>query len=120
MELVNIRENALTVDLDWADCTLLAHLIKRALENDALHDADNWTQTHGYARTIVALLEAGGMATWAHTTSEEEYTLEDFRAVAPVTAKERAKEEARIARARRQLARRQPATPPGDHTAPAA
>ncbi len=90
MDLVNIRENALTVDLDWADCLLLAHLIREALRHDALHDADNWTQTHGYARTVLALLEAGGMATWAHTTTEDEYSLEHFRTVAPVTREDRA------------------------------
>ncbi len=108
MELVNIRENALMVDLDWADCLLLAHLIQEALRHDALHDADNWTQTHGYARTIIALLEAGGMATWAHTTTAEHFTLEHFRTVAPVTREDAAKEEARIARARQRVASRRP------------
>ncbi len=88
MDLVNIRENALTVDLDWADCTLLAHLIRHALNRDALHDAADWNMAHGYARTVLALLEAGGMATWAHTTTEDEYTLEHFRTVAPVVREE--------------------------------
>ncbi len=88
MHLVSIRENALTVELDWADCTLLAHLIKRALESDALHGAAAWSMTDGYARTLAAFLEAGGMATWAHTTTEDEYTLEHFRTVAPVVREE--------------------------------
>ncbi len=72
MHLVKIAENALTVELDWADCTLLAHLIREALSYDALHDADNWSMTHGYAQTVAALLEAGGLASWAYTCTEEE------------------------------------------------
>ncbi len=84
MELVNIAENRLTVTLDWSDCTMLAHLCRRALESDALHDAPAWSLADGYARTLVALFEAGGMATWAHTVEEERFTLEAFRAVAPV------------------------------------
>ncbi len=88
MELVNIRENALTVRLDWSDCTMLAHLCRRALEHDALHDARAYSLADGYARTLIALFEAGGMATWAHTTTEDEYTLEHFRTVAPVVREE--------------------------------
>ena len=41
--------------------------------------------THGYACTAAALLDAGGLASWAYTVTEEEYTLEQFRTVAPVT-----------------------------------
>ncbi|MDP9375313.1 MAG: hypothetical protein M3Q65_23265 [Chloroflexota bacterium] len=104
MDLVNIRENALTVELDWADCTLLAHLIKRALESDALHDAAAWSMADGYARTVLALLEAGGMATWAHTTTEEDFTLEHFRTVAPVTVEDRARLDARCSSRRGQQA----------------
>ncbi len=100
MKLVSIRENALTVELDWQDCTLLAYLIRKALSYDALHDADNWPLAHGYAQTVAALLEAGGLASWAHTTSEEEYTLEQFRTVAPVTKQNRAKQQARRERHR--------------------
>ncbi len=100
MHLVKIAENALTVELDWADCTLLAYLLREALSYDALHDADNWSMTHGYAQTIAALLEAGGLASWAYTVTEEEYTLEQFRTVAPVTKQNRAKRQARVARYR--------------------
>ena len=101
MQLVNIRENALTVELDWADCTLLAYLLREALSYDALHDADNWSMAHGYAQTVAALLEAGGMATWAYTVEQENFTLDEFRTVAPVTKDNRAKKQARLARYRR-------------------
>ncbi len=104
MELVNIAENALTVKLDWSDCNMLAHLIREALSHDALHDAVAWSMTDGYARTIVALLEAGGMATWAHTTTEEDFTLENFRTVAPVTVEDRARLDARCSSRRGQQA----------------
>ncbi len=85
---------------DWQDCTLLAYLLREALSFDTLQDADNWSMTHGYAQTIAALLEAGGMASWAYTVTEEEYTLEQFRTVAPVTKQNRAKRQARVARYR--------------------
>ncbi len=100
MHLVSIRENALTVELDWQDCTLLAHLIREALSFDALHDADSQSLTFAYAQTVAALLEAGGLASWAYTVTEEEYTLEQFRTVAPVTKQNRAKRQARVARYR--------------------
>ncbi len=90
MELVKVSENALTVELDWADCSLLAHLIKRALSADALYDAPEWSMAHGYARTLVALLEAGGMATWAYTCTREEF---------PLTREDCAKEAARLSAA---------------------
>ncbi len=69
-----------------------------ALGWDALHDADNWSLTYGYARTAAALLEAAGLASWAYTTERENFTLEEFRTVAPVTKKSRAKRQAKIAR----------------------
>ncbi len=97
MHLVSIRENALTVELDWQDCTLLAHLIREALSFDALHDADNQSMTFAYAQTVAALLEAGGLASWAYTVTEEEYTLEQFRTVAPVTREDRARLDGRRA-----------------------
>ena len=98
MQLVDIRENAVTVELDWQDCTLLAYLIREALSFDALHDADNQSMTFAYAETVAALLEAGGLASWAHTVTEDEYTLEQFRTVAPVTKDNRAKRQAWVAR----------------------
>ena len=98
MQLVSIRENAVTVELDWQDCTLLAYLIREALTFDALGNADNQSMTYGYAQTVAALLDAGGLASWAYTVTEEEYTLEQFRTVAPVTKYNRAKRQARVAR----------------------
>ena len=105
MELVKIAENAMTVELDWAGCTLLAHIIREALSSDMLHDADNWSATHCYARTLISFLEAGGLASWAYTVEQEKFTLEEFlswlvgssalrcrrlrRAVAGVVAQER-------------------------------
>ncbi len=35
MELVKVGENALTVELNWSDCSLLAHVRRAALEADA-------------------------------------------------------------------------------------
>ena len=113
MKLVDIRENAIAVELDWQDCTLLAYLIREALSCDALHDADNWSLTYGYARTAAALLETAGLASWAHTVKEDEYTLEPFRTVAPVTKDNRAKRQAR-------RAWRHTAPPPEGDTAPVA
>ncbi len=98
MKLVDIRENAIAVELDWQDCTLLAYLLREALSYDALHGADNWSLTHGYARTTAALLEAAGLASWAYTTARENFTLDEFRTVAPVTKEHRAKWQARRAR----------------------
>ncbi|MBW3656655.1 MAG: hypothetical protein KY444_11180 [Gemmatimonadetes bacterium] len=85
MELVKVAENALTVELAWSDCSLLAHLCREALMHDALGDTAPFGMLDGYARTLIALFEAGGMATRAHTTTREEYTLEHFRQVEPVT-----------------------------------
>ena len=109
MQLVSIRENAVTVELDWQDCTLLAYILNEALGWDALHDADNWSMTYGYACTVAALLEAAGLASWAYTVEREDFTLEQFRTVAPVTKDNRAKVAARGA----------PGRQPAD-TAPAA
>ena len=106
---MTIRQNALTVELDWQDCTLLAYLIREALTFDALGNVDNQSMTYGYAQTVAALLDAGGLASWAYTVTEEEYTLEQFRTVAPVTKDNRAKA------ASHRAARRQP-----DDSTPAA
>ncbi len=109
MQLVDIRENAVTVELDWQHCTLLAYLIREALTFDALGNADNQSMTYGYAQTVAALLDAGGLASWAYTVEREDFTLEQFRTVAPVTKDNRAKA----------AARRAPGRQPGD-SAPAA
>ncbi len=109
MDLIKVSENALTLELDWADCSLLAYLIRHALNADALGNADNQSMTYGYAQTIAALLEAGGLASWAYTVTEEEYTLAQFRTVAPVTKEHRAERQAWIERCRAPAADDQPA-----------
>ena len=113
MELVNIRENALTVELSWGDCTHLGMLIRRALDSDALHDAPDYGLADAYAYTALALLEAGGMASWAYTVEREGFTLEDFRAAAPATREDRAKAEARLAAAGRRTGAGQGQRPEG-------
>ncbi len=85
MELVKVEENALTVELSWSDCSLLAHLCRRALEADALGNVPAYAMTDGYARALIALFDAGGMASWAYTVRRENFTIERFRQVAPVT-----------------------------------
>ncbi len=85
MELVKVAENALTVELSWSDCNLLAHLCRRALETDALHDAPAFFLADGYARTLIALFEVGGMASWAYTVRRDRFTIEHFGEVVPLT-----------------------------------
>ncbi len=85
MELVKVAENTLTVELSWSDCTLLAHLCRRALQHDALGDAPDFALADGYARTLVALFEVGGMASWAYTVGRDRFTIEHFRGVVPLT-----------------------------------
>ena len=83
MELVKVAENALTLELSWSDCNLLAHLCRRALECDALGDSPAYSLADGYARALVALFEVGGMATWAHTVRRDRFTIERFRRITP-------------------------------------
>ena len=51
----------------------------------------------GQLVTAAALLEAAGLASWAYTVGREDFTLEDFRTVAPVTKDNRAKAASRRA-----------------------
>ncbi len=88
MELIKVEENALTLELSWADCTLLAHLCRRALEADALGSVPVYAMTDGYARALVALFEVSGMASWAYTVRRDRFTIEHFRQVAPVTTQD--------------------------------
>ncbi len=88
MQLINVAENALTVELSWSDCTLLAHLCRRALQADTLHDAPEYGIADGYARTLIALFEVGGMASWAHTVERDRFTIEHFREVVQLTKPE--------------------------------
>ena len=113
MDLIKVAENALTVELSWGDCTFLSHLIREALGRDALPDGADFALADGYARTLAALLEAGGMATWAYTVEQQDFTIEEFRTVAPVTPEDRAKAEARLASARRRTGAGQGQRPEG-------
>ncbi len=45
--------------------------------------------TDGYARALVAFFEVGGMASWAYTVRRGDFTIEQFRQVAPVTTRDR-------------------------------
>ena len=111
VKLVDIRENAATVELDWADVKLLTHILRYALFHDVgstTHDPD---LTLSYVDTTIAFLEAAGMATWAHTVEEEKYTLERFaRVVALTPAEHRAEQERFAAAARGQRTGQAPAT----------
>ena len=105
MQLVSIRENELRVDLDWADVKLLAHIIRHAISHDVgstVHDPDMITS---YADTALAFLEAGGMASWAHTVEYQTFTLERFAQVVALTPEEWRAEQERFAVARREMQR---------------
>ncbi len=66
-----------------------------------LGDASDWGMAIGYLEATVAFLYAAGMASWAQTVTPEQYTLEQFRELVPITAAERAAEEARRLEERR-------------------
>ncbi len=91
MQLVSIRENAATVELDWADVRLLSYMIRHAIRHDVGSSTTEPTLFVSYADTALAFLEAAGMASWAHTVEEEKYTLEEFALVAPITPEEEAR-----------------------------
>ena len=110
MRLVGIRENEVTVELDWADVKYLTFMIRHAISHDACSHSHEPTMLVTYAETAEAFLEAAGMASWAHTTDEEAFTLERFHQVVPLTPQERRAEEERFAAARRTLERKPPAS----------
>jgi|SRR3712207_8891689 len=87
VQLLSIRENEVRVDLDWGDLALLAHLCRRALDNDALGDAPNWPAVAGHAEALACFFEAAGLASYAPFVEGEpqEYSLGGFRALYPVT-----------------------------------
>ena len=88
MKLVSIRENEIRVDLDWADVKYLAHCIRYAISHDVGGSLAAPTMFVSYAETAEGLLLAAGMASWAHTTDEEEYTVERFLDVVQLTPEE--------------------------------
>ena len=102
MRLVSIRENEVRVDLDWADVKLLGHMIRHAISHDVgstTHDPD---MVVSYADTVLAFLEAAGMASWAHTVDYNKFTLERFGRVVALTPEEHRAEQERFAEARRE------------------
>ena len=105
MQLVEIRENAVTVELDWSDVRYLAFIIRHAISYDVGSSAHEPTMFVTYADTVEALLLSGGMASWAQTTDEKEYSLERFLEVVPVTPAEHRAEEERRAASRREMER---------------
>ena len=107
MNLVGIRENAVTVELDWADVKYLTHIIRHAVRHDVGSSTREPTMLVTYAETVEAFLYAGGMASWAQTVEEEEYTLERFAEVVPITNAEEARWQARVREAQKE--RRLPA-----------
>ena len=88
MQLVEIRENAVTVDLDWVDVKLLTFVIAHALHHDVGSSTNDPDLTVGYIDTVAAFLAAAGMASWATTTDKEGYTLEQFAEVVAITPEE--------------------------------
>ena len=105
MQRVGIRENAVTVELDWADVTYLAHIIRSAVRHDFGSSTREPTMLGTYAETVEAFLLAAGMASWAQTVDEANYTLECFAEVVPVTEEEQARWRARVAAAQREMGR---------------
>ena len=95
MKLIGIKEDAITVDLNWIDVRLLTYVCEYAKQYDVLGTASDWNMAMGYLEASVAFLYAAGMASWAQTVTPEEYTLDTFREMVPITAGERAAEEAR-------------------------
>ena len=102
MKLLDIRENAITAELDWGDVKLLTHVIEYAMKYDVMSDAADWGMAIGYLESTLAFLKAAGMASWAQTVEEKEYTLEEFLAMTPITSKERRRWEARCREAQRE------------------
>jgi hypothetical protein len=105
VELVDIKENAATVELDWADVRLLTHMLRFAISHDVCSGTHEASATLSYALTAVAFLEAAGMASWAQTVGEEEYTLERFAENFPITPEEHRAWRERCEAAQREHAR---------------
>ena len=104
MKLLDIRENAITAELDWGDVKLLTFLCNHAIEDDALSKAHDWSMASGFAEAMVACLEAAGMASYASFAGADtdEYTLANFRASVPLTEEERRRWERQCREAKRE------------------
>ncbi len=88
MQLVDIKENEIRVDLDWADVRLLAFTIRHAMHYDVGSGTEDPSMMLSYLETALAFLEAAGMASWAHTVDREEYTLDHFAENCPIMPEE--------------------------------
>src|SRR3712207_5713647 len=89
MQLVSIRDDEITVELNWGDVALLLHVGEHAKQHDVMGQAHDWGMAIGYLEATVAFLQAAGMASWARTVGDESYILERFRELVPITAAER-------------------------------
>ena len=107
MQLVEIRENAVTLELDWADVKYLTYIIRHAIVTDFGHEARDHTMFVTYAETVEALLLAAGMASWAGVDDGRDYTLERFADVVQLTPEEERRWRERCAEAQREYAAEQ-------------
>ena len=103
MRLVGIRENEVTVELDWADVKYLTFIIRHGISHDVASTTSEPTMFVSYAETAEALLLAAGMASWAHTVDEENYTVERFLEVVQLTPEEHRRWRERCEAAQREL-----------------
>ena len=110
MQLIAIRENAATVEFDWSDVKYLTYIIRHAIAHDVGSTASEPVMLVTYAETAGALLLAAGMASWAHTVDEEEFSLARFLEVVQVTPEDERRWRERVAEAQREHARK--STPP--------
>ena len=101
MRLVGIRENEVTVELDWADVKYLTFMIRHAIRHDVGSTTSEPTMVVTYAETAEALLLAAGMASWAHTVDDERYTVERFLDVVQLTPEEERRWRERVEAAQR-------------------
>jgi hypothetical protein len=79
MDLLKVEENAVTVELSWTDCALLAAIIREARYHDALPKTPDYGMIDAYTRSVEGLLEGAGLASYADFGPKAGYTLEHFR-----------------------------------------
>ena len=89
MQLLEINENKVDVQLDWADVRLLTHALRHAIGHDVGSTVADFDMVSGYLNATVAFLEAAGMASRAHTVDRKDFTLYGFERVVPLTPEER-------------------------------
>src|SRR5438874_7956415 len=81
MDLVKVEENAVTVTLSWVDLSLLGYMCRQGRSADFLGAVPDWDITAGYVDALGAFFDAAGLASWAHTTTREDATVESWRTV---------------------------------------